>query len=61
MQDLEISNIEYVVIAAYLLLTIVVGLVFKNFSTNTDDYFKGDSKGTWWLVGTSAFMGSFTA
>jgi len=22
---------------------------------------KGGSKGTWWLVGTSAFMGSFTA
>ena len=61
MSELEISNIEYVVIGAYLLLTIVVGLVFKRFSSNTDDYFKGGSKGTWWLVGTSAFMGSFTA
>ena len=61
MSGLEISNIEYFVIAAYLLLTIVVGFVFKNFSSNTDDYFKGGSKGTWWLVGTSAFMGTFTA
>jgi len=58
---LEISNIEYFVIAGYLILTIVVGLFFKKFSSNTDDYFKGGSKGTWWLVGTSAFMGTFTA
>ena len=61
MSGLEISYIEYFVIAGYLLLTIVVGFFFKNFSSNTDDYFKGGSKGTWWLVGTSAFMGSFTA
>lgn len=58
---MEISNIEYIVIAGYLILTIVVGIYFKKFSSNTDDYFKGGSKGTWWLVGTSAFMGSFTA
>jgi SSS family transporter len=61
MKGLEISSIEYFVIAGYLLLTIVVGLVFRKFSANTDDYFKGGSKGTWWLVGTSAFMSSFTA
>ena len=61
MSELEISNIEYLVIAGYLLLIIAVGLVFKKFSTNTDDYFKGGSKGTWWLVGTSAFVSSFTA
>jgi len=58
---LEISGIEYLVIAGYLILTIAVGLFFKKFSSNTDDYFKGGSKGTWWLVGTSAFMSSFTA
>ena len=58
---MEISNIEYLVIGGYLLLTIAVGFFFKSFSSNTDDYFKGGSKGTWWLVGTSAFMGSFTA
>jgi len=39
----------------------VVGIYFKKFSSNTDDYLKGGSKGTWWLVGTSAFMGTFTA
>lgn len=58
---MEISNIEFVVIIAYLALIIAVGLVFKKFSSNTDDYFKGGSKGTWWLVGSSAFMSAFSA
>nr|WP_289847513.1 hypothetical protein [Colwellia sp. C2M11] len=42
-------------------MIIIVGLVFKKFSANTDDYFKGGSKGTWWLVGSSAFMSAFSA
>ena len=58
---MEISNVEYLVIVGYLLLIIIVGLVFKKFSANTDDYFKGGSKGTWWLVGSSAFMSAFSA
>lgn len=58
---MEISNIEYVVIFGYLLVIISVGLVFKKFSTNTDDYFRGGCKGTWWLVGSSAFMSAFSA
>lgn len=58
---MEISNIEYLVIVGYLILIIAVGLVFKKFSANTDDYFKGGSKGTWWLVGSSAFMSAFSA
>ena len=61
MPELEISGIEYLVIVGYLALTIVVGIAFKKFSTNTDDYFRGGTKGTWWLVGTSAFVSSFTA
>lgn len=58
---MDISNIEYLVIVGYLILIIVVGFVFKKFSSNTDDYFKGGCKGTWWLVGSSAFMSAFSA
>lgn len=58
---MQISNIEYLVIVGYLILIIVVGIAFKKFSSNTDDYFKGGSKGTWWLVGSSAFMSAFSA
>ncbi len=61
MSSLEISNIEYLVIVGYLALIITVGLSFRKFSSNTDDYFKGGCKGTWWLVGSSAFMSAFSA
>ena len=61
MPQFEISAFEYVVIIGYLALLILVGIVFKKFATNTDDYFKGGSKGTWWLVGISSFMSAFSA
>lgn len=61
MSTIDISNIEYLVIIGYLVLIIVVGIVFKKFSSNTNDYFKGGSKGSWWLVGSSAFMSAFSA
>ena len=46
MPQFEISGFEYLVIIGYLALTVSVGIVFKKFSTNTGDYFKGGSKGT---------------
>ena len=61
MSQIEISNIEYLVIIGYLVLIVVVGIVFKKFSTNTKDYFIGGAKGSWWLVGSSAFMSAFSA
>ena len=61
MSQIEISNIEYLVIIGYLVLIAMVGVVFKKFSSDTDDYFKSGSKGTWWLVGSSAFMSAFSA
>ncbi|WP_427451840.1 sodium:solute symporter family transporter [Litorimonas sp. WD9-15] len=61
MSQLDISNIEYLVIIGYLVLITFVGIVFKTFSSDTDDYFKSGSKGSWWLVGSSAFMSAFSA
>ena len=61
MSKIEISNIEYLVIIGYLILIAVVGIVFKKFSSDTDDYFKSGCKGSWWLVGSSAFMSAFSA
>ena len=61
MPQFEISAFEYVVIIGYLALLVSVGIVFKKFATNTDDYFKGGSKGTWWLVVISSFMSAFSA
>jgi len=61
MSQIEISNIEYLVIVGYLVLIAAVGIIFKKFSSDTDDYFKSGSKGSWWLVGSSAFMSAFSA
>ena len=61
MSQIEISNIEYLVIIGYLVLIVFVGIIFKKFSSNTDDYFKSGTKGSWWLVGSSAFMSAFSA
>lgn len=61
MTKIEISNIEYLVIVGYLVLIVAVGIAFKAFSSGTDDYFKGGTKASWWLVGSSAFMSAFSA
>ncbi|MDR2675748.1 MAG: hypothetical protein LBC18_13040, partial [Opitutaceae bacterium] len=53
--------IEYAVIAAYLALMIAIGIVFKNFSRSAGDYFRGNSRGTWWIVGMSSFMAGISA
>ncbi|MEP2380373.1 hypothetical protein, partial [Parasphingorhabdus sp.] len=61
MSQIEISNIEYLVIVGYLVLIVAVGIVFRKFSSDTKDYFIGGAKGSWWLVGSSAFMSAFSA
>ena len=38
-----------------------VGVVFRRFSNNTSDYFRAGGKATWWLLGGSMFMQSFSA
>ena len=58
---MDISWIEYLVIAVYLVLLVGIGVVVKRFNRNDDDYFRNGCKGTWWLVGASAFMVQFSA
>ena len=53
--------IEYAVIGGYLLVLVAVGFVFRRFNANVSDYFRNGCKGTWWLVGASAFMTMFSA
>lgn len=53
--------IEYIVIGAYLVVLLAIGFVFRRFNSNVSDYFRNGCKGTWWLVGSSAFMTAFSA
>ena len=54
-------NVEYIVIAAYLLLLISIAFAFKKFNKNASDYFRSGCRGMWWIVGSSIFMTSFSA
>ena len=54
-------TIEYLVIFVYLALLIAIGAVVKRFNKDDSDYFRNGCKGTWWLVGASAFMVQFSA
>lgn len=49
------------VIAGFLLTLVSIGLVFRRFSKDTNDYFRAGGKATWWLVGGSIFMANFSA
>ena len=55
------TGIEYVVVGCYLAALVGVGMVFRKFNENVSYYFRNGCKGTWWLVGSSAFMTAFSA
>lgn len=57
----EASWIEYVVICLYFVFMILTGFAFRHFNKNFSDYFRGGCRCSWWLVGASAFMTTFTA
>lgn len=59
MITLHISEIITAVI--YFALLISIGITFRSFSSDADDYLRAGCRGTWWLVGASTFMASFTA
>jgi solute:Na+ symporter, SSS family len=51
----------YIVIGMYMLLMVVFGLAMRWLNKDVSDYFRSGCKGTWWLVGASTFMASFSA
>lgn len=57
----DLSPVEYVVIVGYLAALVGMGLAVRRFSSDASDYFRNGCKGTWWLVGASAFMQIFSA
>jgi SSS family transporter len=53
--------IEFVVVAIYFGVLLGLAFVFRRMNQNVDDYFRNGCRGSWWLVGSSAFVGNFTA
>jgi solute:Na+ symporter, SSS family len=56
-----LSVYDYCVIGFYFAFMLVIGWVCRRFIANTSDYFRGGGKVLWWMVGSSAFMLSFSA
>lgn len=56
-----ITYYDYIIIGAYLLFMLVIGLVFRRMSKNTSDYFRAGGAMPWWLTGVSAWIFSFSA
>ncbi|MFC1766620.1 hypothetical protein ACFL6U_31655, partial [Planctomycetota bacterium] len=52
---------DYLVVGFYMLFMFVLGPVYKNFSKTSSDFFRGGGAMIWWVVGSSAFMTSFSA
>lgn len=48
--------LNILIVGIYFVFLIVIGWIFRTFSSNTSDYFKGGGKMLWWMVGSTAFM-----
>lgn len=55
------TNYDYIVIGVYLAFMLSLGPIYKSFSKNSSDFFRGGGGMLWWVVGSSAFMNSFSA
>jgi Na+/proline symporter len=56
-----LSIFDYAVIVFYFVFMVAIGFVFRHFSKNDSDYFRGGASMLWWMVGATAFMTQFSA
>ena len=54
-------TIEYITILIYFAFLIVLGTWVSKMNNSVSDFVRGGGKGTWWIVGTSVFMGGISA
>jgi SSS family solute:Na+ symporter len=56
-----VTTIDYVVIAAYMVLMVAIGLYAARFNKDASDYFRGANRIPWLVAGLSSFMSGFSA
>ena len=61
METMRLSAPDYVVIAGYFVVVLLVGAYFNKKQTASADYFAGGHQVPWWLAGISHYMSSFSA
>src|SRR5580692_12288907 len=59
---MKLALVDWLVIASYLLFTLIQGLYFRRRSSgSTADYFLSGRRAAWWLIGTSMVATTFAA
>ncbi len=58
---MTVTVYDYIVIGFYLAFMFLLGPIYKSFSKTSSDFFRGGGGMLWWVVGSSAFMTTFTA
>ncbi|MBW7997068.1 MAG: sodium/solute symporter [Candidatus Glassbacteria bacterium] len=62
MSEMEgLTRVDYLVVVAYMVIMITVGVLMSRWNKDADDYFKGGNKLPYWLAGLSLFMTSFSS
>jgi SSS family solute:Na+ symporter len=56
-----VSRYDYAVIAIYLCFIACLGPVFRKFSKDSSDFFRGGGNMLWWMAGSMAFMSQFSS
>jgi len=56
-----VSSLQVTMLIVYALGLVAISIAFKKLNTNADDYFRAGGQGSWWLVGMSSYMASFSA
>src|SRR4026208_2338311 len=56
-----VTTVDYVVIAAYMILMVAIGLYAARSNKNPPDYFRGANRIPWLVAGLSSFMSGFSA
>ena len=57
----NISSLQIGFLVVYLVGLVAIAFALKKLNQDSDDYFRAGSQGTWWLVGMSSYMMSFSA
>ncbi len=52
---------DFTVLAIYVALLLILGPLFRRFSRNANEYFRGGGNMLWWMVGAGALMGNLSA
>jgi Na+/proline symporter len=57
----RLTLLQLAILGGYFALLLSIAFAFRRMNRDGDDYFRSGSQGSWWLVGMSTYMASFSA